>query len=128
MLHLNRQKNQVIHLTHNESGDTVDVVVLEVRGKTVKLGFENDTKSHTILRKEVKQAQQNHADPNPFYRDKKPTPPHQSTPQRTSSYPLTSKTIQSIPMVDMQEEVDGLEQLVDKLIPTTEDKTATVTL
>jgi sRNA-binding carbon storage regulator CsrA len=118
MLHLNRQKNQVIHLTHNESGDTVDVVVLEVRGKTVKLGFENDTKSHTILRKEVKQAQQNHADPNPFYRDKKPTP--------YEGRPLGR--VSTIPMVDMQEAVDGLEQLVDQLIPTTEDKSATVTL
>lgn len=105
MLHLNRKKNEVIHLIHNETGQTIDVVVLEIRGKTVKLGFEDDTKSHTVLRKEVRQAQQQYKDPNPYYKDRKPTPPQ----------------IHGLPLLDMREEVDGLEKLVDELIPTTEE-------
>jgi sRNA-binding carbon storage regulator CsrA len=115
MLHLNRKKNEVIHLVHNESGDTVDLVVLEIRGKTVKLGFENDTKSHTILRKEVRQAQQQFKDPNPYYKDKKPT----------HTYVGRPTGMNNIPMVDMQAATDDLEQLVDTLIPTTEDNSAT---
>lgn len=114
MLHLNRKKNEVIHLTHNESGETVDIVILEIKGRTVKLGFENPSKSHTILRKEVKQSQDKNTDPNPYYRDKKPTPLYQG-------YTDTRQGIKNIPMVDMVEAVDGLEQLVDSLIPTTEE-------
>ncbi len=117
MLHLNRKKSEVIHLTHNDSGETVDIVVLEIKGRTVKLGFENASKSHTILRKEVKQAQEKNTDPNPYYRDKKPTQVYQGYSDRQG--------MKSIPMVDMKETVDGLEQLVDELIPTTEEPSPT---
>lgn len=123
MLHLNRKKNEVIHLTHNESGETVDIVILEIKGRTVKLGFENPSKSHTILRKEVKQSQDKNTDPNPYYRDKKPTPLYQGyTDTRNSS------GIKNIPMVDMVEAVDGLEQLVDSLIPTTDAQVPVATV
>lgn len=116
MLHLNRKKGEVIHLIHNQTGEQVDLVILEVKGKIVKIGFENDTKTHTILRKEVRQAQQEHPSPNPWYKDQKPT----------NSYNHDSRLgIKNIPMVDMQKTVDGLEQLVDELIPTTEEPEAT---
>lgn len=72
MLHLNRKKNEVIYLQNNSTGEIVTLVVLEVRGKTVKLGFENDSRSHTVLRKEVKQKQENHENPNPYYMDRIP--------------------------------------------------------
>lgn len=116
MLHLNRKKGEVIHLIHNQTGEQVDLVILEVKGKIVKIGFENDTKTHTILRKEVRQAQQKHTSPNPWYKDQKPT--YNNHESRLG--------IKNIPMVDMQKTVDGLEQLVDELIPTTEEpKTVT---
>jgi carbon storage regulator CsrA len=101
MLHLNRKKNESIFIEHVDTGEVIELVVLEVKGKTVKLGFENESKSHTILRKEVKQKQLGNENPNPFYRDRIPSY------WRTIKFPTPPS--------------DGLEELVDTLIPSTED-------
>jgi carbon storage regulator CsrA len=80
MLHLNRKVNEVIEIVDNQSGKKTELVVLEIRGKTVKLGFHNPDMSCTILRKEIRQKKEQHANPNPYYMDrfphhKKYTPP-----------------------------------------------------
>jgi sRNA-binding carbon storage regulator CsrA len=115
MLHLNRKQGEVIHLTHKGSGETIDLVVLEVRGKTVKLGFEDAAKSHTVLRKEVRQAQEGFSNPNPYYRDEKPVI------NQHKPYGITK-----VPLIDMKTAVDDLQQIVDELIPTTEETPAEV--
>jgi len=98
MLHLDRRVNETILLIHNETGEEITLVILDVRGKNITLGFEDNNKSHTILRKEVKQRQENHDNPNPFYKDRVP---HWYKKNKAK-----------------KEDKDGLAELVDQLIPT----------
>jgi carbon storage regulator CsrA len=101
MLHLNRKPNESIYIIDNETGHTVELVILEVKGKTVKLGFENADRSSTILRKEIKQKKENHDNPNPYYKDK--------IPQFYRSTPRVEETPN-----------DGLEKYLDTIIPATD--------
>jgi carbon storage regulator CsrA len=73
MLNLNRKSNQSIFIRDNDTGKELELIVLSIEGKTVKLGFEGDSQKFTILRKEVKQREENHENPNPFYKDRIPT-------------------------------------------------------
>jgi carbon storage regulator CsrA len=100
MLHLNRKPNESIYIIDNETGHTVELVILEVKGKTVKLGFENADRSSTILRKEIKQKKENHDNPNPYYKDKIP------------QFFRSTKPVEEVN--------DGLEQYVNDLIPATD--------
>lgn len=72
MLFLNRKPNEVIYIQDSETGETLTLLVTKVHGKTVTLGFENDSKKFTILRKEVKERQDGKDFPNPFYKDRIP--------------------------------------------------------
>lgn len=105
MLYLDRRVNETILLINNATGEQITLVVLNVKGKVITLGFDDSNKSHTILRKEVKQRQENHDNPNPFYRDRIP-----------HWYKKTKKV----------EEKDSLQELVDDLIPTTESSDMTI--
>jgi carbon storage regulator CsrA len=103
MLHLNRKPNESIIIIDNETGHQVELVVLEVKGKTVKLGFANEDKSSTILRKEIKQKKENHPNPNPYYKDKIP-----------HFFRSVNQQVETPPN-------DGLEKYIGELIPTTEE-------
>ena len=84
MLYLDRKINEVINIEQNTTGATLEVVVLGVRRRwnrtaneyehVVKLGFVDDAKEFTFLRKEVKMRQDGADSPNPYYKDNIPTP------------------------------------------------------
>ncbi len=101
MLHLDRKKNQSVELYHKGTGQVIHVIVLDIQGKNVRLGFEDSTNSSTILRKEVRQRNEGKDNPNPFYDDR---------------IPNYHKPKESLP--------DPLEALLDELIPNTEDSTS----
>lgn len=97
MLYLDRKKNQSIELKDKTTGNVVHVVILDIQGKNVRIGFEDESNSHTILRKEVRQRNEGLPDANPFYQDRIPNKP----PKKESA-------------------PDPLEALLDELIPSTD--------
>ena len=67
MLCLVREANQVVYIENPETGDILTLVVLSIKGKRVRLGFEDSNKSFTILRKELKENMAGKVDPSPYY-------------------------------------------------------------
>lgn len=98
MLFLDRKKNQSIELYNKKTGEVIHVIILDVHGGNIRLGFEDPTNSCTILRKEVRQRNEGSATPNPFYDDR---------------IPNTHK-----PSIQKELESDPLMTLLDELIPT----------
>lgn len=82
MLYLDRKINEVINVESNQTKASMDVVVLGVRRRfnrstreydyIVKLGFVDDAKEYTFLRKEVKMRQDGTPNPNPYFKDNIP--------------------------------------------------------
>jgi len=67
MLCLVREPNQVVYIENPETGAILSLVVLSIKGKRVRLGFEDSDKSFTILRKELKENMEGKVEPSPFY-------------------------------------------------------------
>lgn len=72
MLYLNRRRNESTYIIDNVTKQEVEVVILDIKGDVIQLGFVDPDNKYTILRKEVKQRQENHELPNPFFKDKIP--------------------------------------------------------
>lgn len=72
MLYLNRRRNESTYIIDNATKQEVEVVVLDIQGNVVQLGFVDQANNYTILRKEVRQRQEGHELPNPFFKDKVP--------------------------------------------------------
>ena len=80
MLYLRRRKNESLYIKDNNTGAEIELVILDIfeegkgpsRRKTVQLGFVDDAKRYTFLRKEVKQRVEDHPSPNPYYLDRMP--------------------------------------------------------
>lgn len=72
MLYFNRCRNESTYIIDNKTKQEIEVVILDIQDNVVQLGFVDPDNNYTILRKEVKQRQENHELPNPFFKDRIP--------------------------------------------------------
>lgn len=75
MLNLNRKPGEAIYIRREGTDEVLTLVVLSIKSdkQIVTLGFENETKEFSILRKEVQERDEGKELPNPFYKDRIPT-------------------------------------------------------